>query len=191
MTIRHLALSVATTTALVLASGSVIAATAKKKSAAPASSAEEKLAESVWKLRAALNVAALQCQFDPNLNTVANYNEINKLHKAEIDDSRSRMESRYRRLYGRGGLGAFDRYNTKLWNGFSSVNYQVPFCNKAAEVGKEALNTPVGSLTILANNKLPEIEAVFPKPIPAVKAPAQKSASKKSTRRKSSKRKRK
>jgi hypothetical protein len=191
MKVRHLVTCIATTTALMLASGTALAATAKKKAAAPAPSAEDKLAESVWKLRAALNVAALQCQFDPNLKTVANYNEINKLHKAEIDDSRSRMESRYRRLYGRGGLGAFDRYNTKLWNGFSSVNHQVPFCNKASEVGNEAVATPTGGLTVLANNKLAEIEGVFPKPVAAVKPPVKKSTAKKSTRKKSSKKKRK
>jgi hypothetical protein len=191
MKIRHLATCIATTTVLMLASGSSLAAPAKKRTAAPPPSAEDKLAESVWKLRAALNVAALQCQFDPNLKTVANYNDINKLHKAEIDDSRSRMESRYRRLYGRGGLGAFDRYNTKLWNGFSSVNHQVPFCNKASEVGKEAIVTPAGGLTVLANNKLPEIEAMFPKPEPAAKPAAKKSTAKKSTRKKSGKKKRK
>ncbi len=151
--------------------------------AAPAMSVEEKLAESVWKLRAALNVAALQCQFDKALRTVDNYNDVNKMHKTEIDGSRATMESRYRRLYGKGGLGAFDRYNTKLWNGFSSVTHQVPFCNKASEVGKELLVARPGTIAVIANNRVPEILAIFPalaKPVIAAKPGTQKSTKKRS-----------
>jgi hypothetical protein len=154
----------------------------------PAMTAQEKLAESLWKMRAALNVGALQCQFDPLLKTVANFNEMAKLHKSELDKSRVTMEGRYRRLYGKGGLGAFDRYNTKIWNGFSSVTAQVPFCNKVSEVGAAAIATPSGDLSILANAKLPEIEAVFPKPVAPVIAPkpAKKAVAKKSKKKKKS-----
>jgi hypothetical protein len=191
MKVRQLNLAgLAATLAIALSSAPALAA-AKKKSSTPAQTAEEKLAESVWKLRAALNVAALQCQFDPNLKAVSNYNDINKIHKSEIEKSRTTMEGRYRKLYGRGGLGAFDRYNTKLWNGFSSVNHQVPFCNKASEVGKEVLGTPEGSLAILANNRVPEILAVFPAATPAVNAPVKKAIGKKTAKKKASRKKRK
>ncbi len=153
-----------------------------------AMTAPEKQAESLWKMRAALNVGALQCQFDPLLKTVANFNEIAKLHRSELDKSRATMENRYRRLYGKGGLGAFDRYNTKIWNGFSSVTAQVPFCNKVSEVGAAALATPSGDLALLANVKLPEIEAVFPKPVAPIiaKKTGKKAVTKKSKKKKKS-----
>jgi hypothetical protein len=156
---------------------------------APAMTSEEKLAESLWKMRAALNVGALQCQFDPALKTVANFNEIAKLHKSELDRSRSTMEGRYRKLYGKGGLGAFDKYNTKIWNGFSSVTAQVPFCNKVSEVGAAAIATPSGELSVLANAKLPEILAVFAKPEAPVAAakPAKKAIGKKKSKKRSKK----
>jgi hypothetical protein len=35
----------------------------------------EQEAHALWSLRAALNVAALQCQFSPFLATVRNYND--------------------------------------------------------------------------------------------------------------------
>ncbi len=35
-------------------------------------------------MRAALNVAALQCQFEPMLTTVSNYNATLKDHEAEL-----------------------------------------------------------------------------------------------------------
>jgi hypothetical protein len=155
----------------------------------PAMTSEEKLAESLWKMRAALNVGALQCQFDPALKTVANFNEIAKLHKSELDRSRATMEGRYRKLYGKGGLGAFDKYNTKIWNGFSSVTAQVPFCNKVSEVGAAAIATPTGALSVLANTKLPEILDVFPKPEAPVAAakPVKKAVGKKKSKKRSKK----
>jgi hypothetical protein len=169
---------------MLVAAGSALVASpalAKgKKVAVAVMSVEEKLAESVWKLRAALNVAALQCQFDPALKTIDNYNQVNKLHKAEIDSSRATLESFYHRQFGRGGLNAFDKYNTKLWNSFSTVNYQRPFCQKTSEVGLEAVALPVGGLTVVANNRVPEILAIFPAPVKA--APVAKSASKKKRR---------
>jgi hypothetical protein len=148
-------------------------------------SVDEKLAESVWKLRAALNVAALQCQFDPNLKSVANYNQINKVHKTEIDTSRATLEGYYRKQYGRGGLNAFDKYNTKLWNGFSSVNFQVPFCQKTSEVATEALALNEGGLAVIANNRVSEILAIFPAPVKATPV-AKTSTKKKSTKKKRS-----
>jgi hypothetical protein len=164
-------------------------ATAAKKAVMRTMSVEEKLAESVWKLRAALNVAALQCQFDPNLKSVANYNQINKFHKSEIDTSRATLEGYYRKQYGRGGLNAFDKYNTKLWNGFSSVNFQVPFCRKTADVATEALALNEGGLAIIANNRVSEILAIFPAPLKAASAVKKTSTKKKSSKKKRSKKK--
>jgi hypothetical protein len=166
----------------------VAAKTVKAVKAAGAMSVEEKLAESVWKLRAALNVAALQCQFDPGLATVSNYNQVNKIHKAEVDSSRATLEGYYRRQYGRGGLNVFDKFNTKLWNNFSSVNYQRPFCQKASDVGKEAIAQPEGSLTVIANNRVQEILAIFPAPVKAI-ATSKTSAKKKSGKKKAPRRK--
>src|SRR3546814_17001042 len=52
--------------------------------ALPGATPAELRAELVWTLRAAMNVAALQCEFEPTLLTRTNYNALLQEHKAEL-----------------------------------------------------------------------------------------------------------
>jgi hypothetical protein len=159
---------------------------AQAASGSTLTTAEQK-AEAVWRTRAALNVAALQCQYDPALNTVANYNQFAKQHKAGLDEARSRMESSFRRRYGKAWASRFDQYNTKTYNSLSATNAQVAYCTKMADVGTRALAAAPEGLTDLALLSLPEIEALFPKPVapPVQIAKAKTGKGKKSKKKKS------
>src|SRR3546814_11632746 len=55
--------------------------------ALPGATPAELRAEMVWTLRAAMNVAALQCEFEPTLLTRTNYNAMLKDHKAALEAS--------------------------------------------------------------------------------------------------------
>ena len=44
-----------------------------------------------WNLRAAINVAALQCQFEPTLLSVSNYNAMIAHHDAELDAAQATL----------------------------------------------------------------------------------------------------
>ena len=141
--------------------------------AASAATTAQSTAEALWKTRAALNVAALQCQYDPSLNAVSNYNQFIKTHKSSLDDARSTVEGSYRKKFGKAWAGQFDRYNTRLYNGFSATMAQVAFCGKMSEIGAAALTTAPDQLGALAVARIPEIEGLFPKAEPA---PAKKPA---------------
>ncbi len=169
---------VACLTALLCASGPAMA---------QSMTAAESKAEAVWKLRAALNVAALQCQYDPALKAVDNYNQFSKLHKSEIDAARTGMEGHHRRRYGKAWAGQFDRYNTRTYNSFSATGVQVAYCTKMGDVGAKALALGPGALTTFAKNTVPEIRAIFPQPKPVVKAPTKKSKGKSKKKKSSSK----
>jgi hypothetical protein len=131
--------------------------------AAPAALAMPE-AESVWRLRAALNVAALQCQFDPSLRAVDNYNDFLKTHKKPLDEARRAMERRM-------GVNAFDRYNTRTYNSFTAINEQVAFCKTSSDVaGRANALTSDTEFRKFAKTGLDEIVAVFPKPEPKVAA---------------------
>jgi hypothetical protein len=151
--------------------------------------ATETKAEALWKMRAALNVAALQCQYDPALKVVDNYNQFVKRHSRELDSARTIMEGNYRRRFGKSWAGQFDRYNTRTYNSFSATGVQVAYCNKMGEVGAKSLAMEPGTLTPYAETTVPEIRAIFPQPAPVVKATPVSSA-KKSSKKKSSKKKR-
>jgi hypothetical protein len=140
--------------------------------AAQSMTATETKAEALWKMRAALNVAALQCQYDPALKVVDNYNQFVKRHSTELESARAAMEGNYRRRFGKAWAGQFDRYNTRNYNSFSATGVQVAYCNKMGEVGTKSLAMEPGTLTAYAVTTVPEIRAIFPQPAPVVKTTA-------------------
>ena len=114
-------------------------------------------ADQLWRVRAALNVAALQCQFSPFLGTVDLYNNILRQHDRELKNAYKRLTSRFQRAPS--GLAAFDRYNTRTYNGFSTLDAQEQFCDTAALVGREALRQPLGRFSDFAAQALPRLQA--------------------------------
>ena len=92
----------------------------------PGATAEEIKAGLAWNLRAALNVAALQCQFEPTLLTVDNYNAMIAHHDAELDAAQATLLAYFQRTAGKGraGQSAADMYNTRIYSGYSTVQAQ-------------------------------------------------------------------
>ena len=131
----------------------------------PGATAAEYRAHLLWNLRSGLNVAALQCQFSPFLRTVANYNAILAHHNRELAAAYTALEGYFRRTAGRGGPRQFDLYSTQTYNGFSTQNAQLGFCQTASRIGKEALTTPKGQFGQLAANRMREFRgSLIPAP---------------------------
>lgn len=116
-------------------------------------------ANAMWNLRAALNIAALQCQFSPFLATVSIYNAVLRQHSAELDRARTVMIAHFRRLDGKAAQNSFDQYTTRTYNSFSTLDAQLGFCEKSAMVGREALTVRQGQLAPFATRINPEIRA--------------------------------
>lgn len=122
----------------------------------------EKRAHQVWSLRAALNVAALQCQFSPFLRTVKNYNLMLPHHSAELASALKTMNDHFVRLDGaKTARKTFDQYTTRTYNSFSTLDAQLSFCQKASDIGWEALAAKKGSYADLAEARLPEVRAAL------------------------------
>lgn len=101
----------------------------------------------IWNLRAAMNVAALQCQFSPTLMTVAHYNQL--LHNAskELAGAHDALQSYFNRTAGKAkGPAAFDAYSTRTYNGFSTLYGQLGFCDTTSKAGRDAIGRPKGEL---------------------------------------------
>lgn len=113
----------------------------------------------LWNLRSGLNVAALQCQFSPFLRTVGNYNAILAHHNRELAAAYTVLEGYFRRVNGRTGPRQFDLYSTQTYNGFSSGDAQLGFCQTASRIGKEALAIPKGQFGQLAANRMREFRS--------------------------------
>lgn len=126
----------------------------------PGATAEEIRAGLVWNLRAALNVAALQCQFEPTLLSISNYNATIAHHDAELDAAQAALLGYFQRTVGKGkaGQSAADQYGTRIYSGYSTVQAQRGFCQAAAAVGRQAIFANRGTLHDVARSGLGAIK---------------------------------
>ncbi len=125
----------------------------------PGATPAELRAAMVWNLRAALNVAALQCQFGPTLLTLPNYNTILRDHKVELNSSYTVLAKYFQRTHKtpKAGQTALDQYGTRVYSSYSAVHAQLTFCQTADAVSNAAVFTPRGGFGELAAERLPEI----------------------------------
>lgn len=127
----------------------------------PDATPAELRASLVWNMRAALNVAALQCQFEPTLLTTTNYNAILKDHNAELKGAFDTLTKYFVRV-GKSkprGQSMLDQYGTRTYSSFVTVGGQFAFCQTAAAIGRDAVFTPRGQFAALAANRLAEMRA--------------------------------
>ncbi len=125
----------------------------------PGATPAETRAALVWNLRAALNVAALQCQFAPTLLTLPNYNAIIKDHANELTSSYATLTKYFLRnaKTPKAGQTALDQYGTRVYSSYSAVYSQLSFCAIANDVSQQAVFAPRGQFGEVAAQRLGEI----------------------------------
>ncbi|OYQ27684.1 hypothetical protein CHU93_10505 [Sandarakinorhabdus cyanobacteriorum] len=121
----------------------------------------EARAHAVWMLRAAMNVAALQCQYSPFLRAVDNYNQMLRKHGADLVHAQNVLIGHFNRTMKRGGAAAFDRYNTRSYNSFSTMDAQYNFCWATGQAGLAARLASVGGLSTIALEQVPLVRAAL------------------------------
>ena len=89
----------------------------------PGATPAEVRAGLTWNLRAALNVAALQCDFAPTLLTVDQYNAMIKDHSVELKSAFDTLNAYFVRTAKTkaAGQSAFDRFGTRTYSAFATV----------------------------------------------------------------------
>lgn len=121
----------------------------------PGFNTSEAAAAKLWNLRAALNVAALQCQWSPYLQTVDRYNAMLKQHVKELNTTRIALEKAFARKGGaKAGPRDFDRFNTRVYQSYATLDAVYGFCRTASDVGRTVLLTPLGKLNTIADSQV-------------------------------------
>ncbi|WP_194744824.1 hypothetical protein [Thermaurantiacus tibetensis] len=128
----------------------------------PGMTPRELSAYTTWSLRAGLNVAALQCGFSKSLRAVDTYNAFLRQHSDELAAAVKTLAAYFNRTAGaRAGPRAFDTFNTKLYQGYSTFEAQYAFCDHSAMLGRAALAVPKGRLGPFAEAELPALRQVL------------------------------
>ncbi|HEX8387691.1 MAG TPA: hypothetical protein VF636_01625 [Sphingomonas sp.] len=140
--------------------------------ALPGATPEELRAGLSWTMRAGLNVAALQCQFEPSLNAVRNYNALLTDHRDELQRSFTKLTGYFNRTAKTKAEGqrALDQFSTRTYSSFSATSAQRGFCQTANALGLDANFTPRGHfgefsetrMQELRNSLIPFGEQLFP-----------------------------
>jgi hypothetical protein len=123
----------------------------------PGGTAEEYSAALVWGMRSGLNVAALQCAQTAFYDTTGNYNALLADHRKELAAAYQALTSYFARANGgsasakkvvmtRAGMNALNQYDTRSYNGWSTLYAQRGFCYQASQVGKALRFVPIGGL---------------------------------------------
>jgi hypothetical protein len=132
----------------------------------PGATPEENRAALVWNLRAALNVAALQCGFAPTLLTETNYNSMLKYHSVELKNSFDTLGKYFTRINGKSkpkGQNALDQFGTRIYSSYSSVGGQFMFCQTAHSIGRDAIFASRGKLIDVSRERIRELrKSVLP-----------------------------
>ena len=117
--------------------------------------------ESLWHMRAALNVAALGCRDADEGTTVAAYNQLIHDRGAALAIANDAVSARYKAQYGAAWQDARERDMTKLYNFFAQPTAQAEFCATAKAVLTQLASVESAKLTDFAVEELPALEAPF------------------------------
>jgi hypothetical protein len=123
----------------------------------PGATPAELRAALVWNLRSGLNVAALQCQFEPTLLTRNQYNAMLDNHREELASAYQVLSHYFTRTDKKNGQAKLDQYGTRTYSSFSTVLAQYIFCETASTIGAEAIFAPKGQLYKVAENRMREL----------------------------------
>jgi hypothetical protein len=106
--------------------------------------------ETVWHLRAGLNVAALSCRGKGRAPVAGHYSRFVGRHKALL----AKAYAVEQRRHGKG----LDRHQTQLYNRFSNQRNPAKFCASSASVAKRAATMDSPALAANARTMLGEID---------------------------------
>lgn len=114
--------------------------------------------ERIWHVRAALNVAALQCAGSGQANLVRDYNQLLARHKDVLAQAYAAKQARFQQAGGKSWQAAMDRHMTQLYNYWAWPPAQQAFCAAAADAARRAAGTAPDAFSSYAPRALSALD---------------------------------
>ncbi|HET9628799.1 MAG TPA: hypothetical protein VFP14_04875 [Novosphingobium sp.] len=118
-------------------------------------------AQTLWNLRAAYNVAALNCPEPKFAEIVINYRAFLKAHAKPLAAANKAVDAEYKAKYGAGFVVPREKYMTEVYNHFALPPTLDAFCTAVLAVSRDAATSKSAELEPFAARSLPNIEVVF------------------------------
>lgn len=117
--------------------------------------------QTLWHVRAGLNVAALSCTGPQYERIVDDYNAFINNNSSSLRNAYNAILRKFRRENGNSYKQDWDRHQTSLYNYWSFSPLRRPFCDQAVQVSQRAIVTKSADLNAFAAEALPELEKPF------------------------------
>ncbi|MGB5483227.1 hypothetical protein [Parasphingorhabdus sp.] len=117
--------------------------------------------ETLWHVRAAMNVAALSCTGPLYERLVGDYNAFIGNNSASLRNANNAIIRKFQRDIGAGYKTEHDRHQTQLYNYWSFSPLRRPFCDQAVQISQRAIVTKSAELDEFAAQALMELEKPF------------------------------
>ncbi|MEP7221809.1 MAG: hypothetical protein ABI673_03980 [Novosphingobium sp.] len=114
-----------------------------------------------WNLRAAYNVAALNCNDPKYAEIVPGYRLFLKVHAKGLAAANKQVDAEFRGKYGVKFIPPREKYMTEVYNHFATPPTLKNFCDAAMAVSRDASAVKPADLQAFSALNLPNIEVVF------------------------------
>jgi hypothetical protein len=109
-------------------------------------------------MRSALNVAALSCRRGPYRQIASNYNQMLRRHRAVLAEAYAQEQAVFRARYGKDWQRRQDSHLTSLYNGFSNLATQRPFCATALTISARVNDMDAAQFRDYSRTALAQLE---------------------------------
>lgn len=118
-------------------------------------------AQTLWNLRSAFNVAALNCMGPRYASVVPAYRQFLKKHRAALAATNKAVDGEYQARFGKQFIVQRESYETQVYNYFAFPQTMPEFCDAALAMSANSTAVSPAELPAFSRQNLPAIEAVF------------------------------
>lgn len=118
-------------------------------------------AQTLWNMRSALNVAALNCNGPRYAALVPAYRQFLKRHRAALSAANKAVDGEYQARFGKQFVVQRESYETQVYNYFAFPQTMGDFCDAVLAISGSVGAVAPTELPAFSRQNLPAVEAVF------------------------------
>ena len=117
--------------------------------------------QTVWNLRAAYNVAALDCLRPEHAEILVGYKRFLKIYKVGLLKANRGVDADYRKRFGKAFIRPREAYMTQVYNYYAFPPTLPNFCDAALAMARESMTLKPVDLTAFAQRYVPQFDLVY------------------------------
>lgn len=118
-------------------------------------------AQTLWNLRSAYNVAALNCLKPEHADILVGYKKFLATHKNALATANKTVDSEYKKRFGTNWIRPREAYMTQVYNYYAYPATVTKFCDAALGMARESMAVKAADLPTFAQRNLASLDTVF------------------------------